>query len=527
MSNITLKDIFEMLNIIHICKIRKYIGNDENNSVNMLENRLHNYIRKLCSSQHSNIKLICAVIASKGGVYDQYKQLWLELIEKTRIKNIKFVFLYNESDSIRIDGNDMYFPYHKEVLVPGAYIKTMMFYKYIIQNNIDFTHVLRCNLSSFFVFDKLVNDLETLPLNNLVYGNNVDNKFPTGCGTVFSKDIIHNIVAHEQLITPQIYNEYIEDQCFGKILKYIDIPILNYDYVDFNPIDSNDINTLINKQHFHYRTKRDKTNEGPEIFKQLLNKWYKEPKIVDCFIFYNEIKLLEFRLQELYESVDFFVIVESIHTFTGNQKQLYFQENKHLYNKYMDKIIHIVVDDMPNTNDPWDNERFQRNCIDKGIMKLDLDVNDKIIISDVDEIFDKDTIKSLYVNDIYSLEQDMYYYNFNCRADVKWKRPKILNYGLYTQIRNCDKIRMLECKAVKRGGWHLSYFGDVEFIKNKIKNFSHQELNTSNVIDNESIQNHIDNSTDLFFRDNETTHKFRKTKIKDIKYLPKNYKFLL
>ena len=135
MLNITLKDVFEMLNIIHVCKIRKYIGDNENNDVNLLEHRLKKYIRLVCGNQNTNIKLICAVIASKGGVYDQYKQLWLELIEKTKLKNIKFVFLYNESDSIRIDGNDMYFPYHKEVLVPGAYIKTMMFYKYIIQNN--------------------------------------------------------------------------------------------------------------------------------------------------------------------------------------------------------------------------------------------------------------------------------------------------------------------------------------------------------------------------------------------------------
>ena len=26
------------------------------------------------------------------------------------------------------------------------------------------------------------------------------------------------------------------------------------------------------------------------------------------------------------------------------------------------------------------------------------------------------------------------------------------------------------------GGWHLSYFGDVDFILNKVKNFSHQEI---------------------------------------------------
>ena len=38
-------------------------------------------------------------------------------------------------------------------------------------------------------------------------------------------------------------------------------------------------------------------------------------KIVDCFIFYNELDMLEFRLKELNDIVDYFVLVESTYTF--------------------------------------------------------------------------------------------------------------------------------------------------------------------------------------------------------------------
>ena len=45
-------------------------------------------------------------------------------------------------------------------------------------------------------------------------------------------------------------------------------------------------------------------------------------KIVDCFLFYNKLELLTFKLKELTDVVDFFVIVESKFTFRGNDKKL-------------------------------------------------------------------------------------------------------------------------------------------------------------------------------------------------------------
>ena len=43
-------------------------------------------------------------------------------------------------------------------------------------------------------------------------------------------------------------------------------------------------------------------------------------KIYDCFTFYNEFDLLELRLTELYNYVDYFVIVEADTTFTNRPK---------------------------------------------------------------------------------------------------------------------------------------------------------------------------------------------------------------
>ena len=50
--------------------------------------------------------------------------------------------------------------------------------------------------------------------------------------------------------------------------------------------------------------------------------------IYDCFPFFNELDLLEIRLNILDPIVDKFVLVESTQTFNRQPKPLYYQENK-------------------------------------------------------------------------------------------------------------------------------------------------------------------------------------------------------
>jgi hypothetical protein len=50
--------------------------------------------------------------------------------------------------------------------------------------------------------------------------------------------------------------------------------------------------------------------------------------IYDCFPFFNELELLEVRLNELDGLVDKFVLVEATRTFAGQPKSLYFAENR-------------------------------------------------------------------------------------------------------------------------------------------------------------------------------------------------------
>jgi beta-1,4-mannosyl-glycoprotein beta-1,4-N-acetylglucosaminyltransferase len=213
--------------------------------------------------------------------------------------------------------------------------------------------------------------------------------------------------------------------------------------------------------------------------------------------------MLEFRLKYLYDTVDHFVIVESSVTHAGNSKVLFFNDNKGRFSKYSDKIIHIVVDDMPETDNAWTRENFQRNCIDRGISRLELNDDDLIHISDCDEIPNKSVFKNTPCDGIHSLNLRLYYYNFLTLSTDHWNLAKLLNYRTYKTHKTPQTIRIgLPCASeISNGGWHFSYFGDSNFIVNKLRNFAHQEYNNPIYTDSESIKLHVKNGNDLFGRD--------------------------
>jgi beta-1,4-mannosyl-glycoprotein beta-1,4-N-acetylglucosaminyltransferase len=259
------------------------------------------------------------------------------------------------------------------------------------------------------------------------------------------------------------------------------------------------------------------------------------PKIIDCFIFYNEIDLLTYRLHLLDSIVDHFIIVESTHTFSGKEKKLFFNENKHLFKKFEEKIVHLIVDDMPykypninyDNKEQWKNEYYQRNYMSNGLSHIELHNDDIIIISDLDEIPDPITLQKIKNDEIIvecnALEMDFYYYNLHTKFYGKWNLAKILSYKKYKELMmKIDDIRNYNCPFIQNGGWHLSYFGDSSFIKNKIEMFSHQELNHIYFTDIQKIEERVKNGKDLYDRFFENIN-LKQINIHENNYLPPEY----
>lgn len=262
-------------------------------------------------------------------------------------------------------------------------------------------------------------------------------------------------------------------------------------------------------------------------------------KIIDTFIFYNELDMLDLRLNELNDTIDYFVLIEAGKTHSNIDKPYFFEDNKKRYHKFLHKIIHIKVEDMPErnfttNNGNWAREHFQRNCIKRGLEKLELEDSDIILMCDVDEIPRIDVINNNknIINGIFKLEMEFYYYNIQNKVQEIWPLARIFNYGSIKEdyINYLTKIRLLknfnQDKIIKNGGWHMSYFGDKDFIKNKIEKFAYQEYNKKHITNEKTIEHLVKHNRDILQRKN-----FKLKKINqyiawsdtDQKVLPKNY----
>ena len=109
-------------------------------------------------------------------------------------------------------------------------------------------------------------------------------------------------------------------------------------------------------------------------------------KIIDCFMFWNEIEILLIRLDILYDHVDHFIICEAKRSHSGKvvKDEYTFIKNKELFKKYLDKIIFLPLpqknligtgDNAVNQSNgkriyKWSNENYQRQYLFNEITKF-------------------------------------------------------------------------------------------------------------------------------------------------------------
>jgi beta-1,4-mannosyl-glycoprotein beta-1,4-N-acetylglucosaminyltransferase len=249
-----------------------------------------------------------------------------------------------------------------------------------------------------------------------------------------------------------------------------------------------------------------------------------KPRIYDCFCFFNEEEILRMRLETLWDVVDVFVVVESVKTFSGNPKPLYFQPSA--FEKYLSKIRHVIVDDYPcETSKPWLLEEYQRNAISRGLTGAR--DHDWVMIGDVDEIpnpsritaFDPDRfLRGDFIQD------DFAYYLNNRRLDkaghgMAWPGTKITTYRSFWEFFGCAertrsykssgvfrKIKKwwfchFRTQSIRNGGWHFSWMNGPDKIIEKLESYSHQEHNIPGIKNSRLIHQKIHEGSDILGED--------------------------
>ena len=240
--------------------------------------------------------------------------------------------------------------------------------------------------------------------------------------------------------------------------------------------------------------------------------------IYDCFMYFDEDLLLDLRLNVLDKFVKKFVIAESAYLHSGKKKKLNFDINK--YSKFKDKIIYLVVDDLPqglksiNLNEDLadknkkilDNslkrENFQRNYLINGLKECEEE--DLVLLSDVDEIPNLEKFNPK--KKISLFEQNVFYYKFNLKQpNFKWlgtraTKKKYLHspqwlrnikgkiYPLWRIDLLFSKKKYTNLEIIKDGGWHFTSVKTPEDLFFKFSNYLHHLEFEESQLDLEGIK---------------------------------------
>jgi beta-1,4-mannosyl-glycoprotein beta-1,4-N-acetylglucosaminyltransferase len=218
--------------------------------------------------------------------------------------------------------------------------------------------------------------------------------------------------------------------------------------------------------------------------------------IVDAFIFYNELDILELRFEVLSPYVDKFVLVESEVNHIGERKPLFYSENKERYAKWADKIEHVIVseEEMPGGKlHPIVREDYQRYAMTKAMKDYP---NEAIIMmSDVDEIPDMTKVPwEKLPHMVCSVHMWLYIHSLDTiSTDEPWFGTVITTMAVFRKwgpfyLRN----NRWSFPTFQYAGWHLSYFGGSEMVINKLRTFSHsQDTGVSAIVNAGDVEENI------------------------------------
>jgi len=231
-------------------------------------------------------------------------------------------------------------------------------------------------------------------------------------------------------------------------------------------------------------------------------------KIYDCFQFFDEEMLLDLRLNVMDRYIDKFIITEAAYPHNGKPKKLIFDINN--FSKFKDKIIYIAIDEQPpdlykiydSDNDEKDTrgqkivlngykrDNYQRQKASEALKNLDPE--DWVLISDIDEIPNLDKINLKEINNkIILFKQKIFYYKFNLLyQSVSWfgskgcKKKNLLSPQWLRNIRQkkyplwridtlFSKKKYIDVRIIKNGGWHFTNIKSPEDIEKKFLNYVH------------------------------------------------------
>lgn len=148
---------------------------------------------------------------------------------------IKVLFVYGNGTTCNYENYDLVYNV-EENLYPGMIHKTMNAIQYI-NDNFDYDHLIRTNLSTFWDFNKLSDRLDKLPKINCVTGTPVNIKdkdgnlysYTSGFDLIMSRDVAEKIVPHkDEIIASRVWLDMEDLALCNAFEKYADCRFNDY-----------------------------------------------------------------------------------------------------------------------------------------------------------------------------------------------------------------------------------------------------------------------------------------------------------
>ena len=251
-----------------------------------------------------------------------------------------------------------------------------------------------------------------------------------------------------------------------------------------------------------------------------------QAKVLDTFLFYNELDLLKVRLAYLGEHVDQFIITEANIDFAGKPKPFLLNADLIRSLPFSEKIVYhqefIDLDSLAwrykriryqnrKSKFLWKIQDAQRNSLLKPLRNYSK--NDIVIFSDLDEfpaipalhaaIEALDLGSSKPDRLALSLQQLFFYFNVNsCAHEDLFYGSVIAKNAAFFHFKP-HKLRAdkNDLPHIDSGGWHFSYFMDEEKIINKVLAISDVEgLSHFKQLSADEVRFKVKNKLDLYDR---------------------------